>query len=144
MIGRYRLDGELGRGGMGIVYAAHDTQQGRDVALKVIAPEIGGDGGFAARFQREARIAVSFEHPHVVPVYEIGEDGGALFIAMRRVHGEDLGKVVRSEGALGSQGGGWRGRSRAPRRGARPRPRASRRQARQRLLTGSGEESTCT
>ena len=100
MIGRYRLDGELGRGGMGIVYAAHDTQQGRDVALKVIAPEIGGDGGFAARFQREARIAVSFEHPHVVPVYEIGEDGGALFIAMRRVYGEDLGKVVRSEGAL--------------------------------------------
>ena len=99
-IGRYRLDGELGRGGMGVVYAAYDVQHGRAVALKVISPEIVQDEEFAARFQREARIAVSLEHPHVVPVYETGEEDGALFIAMRRVDGPDLGKVVRDAGAL--------------------------------------------
>ena len=99
-IGRYRLDGELGRGGMGVVYAAYDVQHGRAVALKVISPEIVQDEEFAARFQREARIAVSLEHPHVVPVYETGEEDGALFIAMRRVDGPDLGKVVRDIGAL--------------------------------------------
>ena len=99
-VGRYRLDGEVGRGGMGVVYAAYDLQQGRPVALKVISPEIGRDVGFAARFRREARIAVSFEHPHVVPVYETGQDGDTLFIAMRRIDGEDLGEVVRNEGPL--------------------------------------------
>ncbi len=99
-VGRYRLDGELGRGGMGVVYAAYDVQQGRPVALKVITPEIGRDVGFAARFRREARIAVSFEHPHVVPVYETGQEGDTLFIAMRRIDGEDLGEVVRNEGPL--------------------------------------------
>jgi len=99
-IGRYRLDGELGRGGMGVVYAAYDVQHGRAVALKVISPEIVQDEEFAARLQREARIAVSLEHPHVVPVYETGEEDGALFIAMRRVDGPDLGKVVRDAGAL--------------------------------------------
>ncbi|MEA2217680.1 MAG: hypothetical protein QOJ35_306 [Solirubrobacteraceae bacterium] len=99
-IGRYRLDGELGRGGMGVVYAAFDVRQGRAVALKVISPEIARDEAFAARFQREARIAISLEHPNVVPVYETGQEGGALFIAMRRVDGEDLGKVVRGTGPL--------------------------------------------
>jgi serine/threonine protein kinase len=99
-IGRYRIDGELGRGGMGVVYAAYDLQQGRSVALKVIAPEIARDTAFAARFQREARIAVSLEHPNVIPVYETGSHKGALFIAMRRVDGADLGVVLAEQGAL--------------------------------------------
>lgn len=85
---------------MGVVYAAFDTQQQRAIALKVIAPEIARDLGFAARFLREARIAVSLEHPNVVPVYETGSHEGALFIAMRRVDGEDLGKAVAATGGL--------------------------------------------
>jgi predicted Ser/Thr protein kinase len=100
MIGQYRLDGELGRGGMGVVYAAYDTQQQRPVALKVVAPEIGRDAAFAARFLREARIAVSLEHPNVVPVYETGSSDGVLFIAMRRVDGADLGKAVAGSRGL--------------------------------------------
>jgi serine/threonine-protein kinase len=100
VIGHYRLDTELGRGGMGIVYAALDTRHGRWVALKVIAPHISSDEEFANRFMREARIAVTLEHPNVVPVYETGSDAGVLFIAMRLVHGADLSTVVQEQGAL--------------------------------------------
>ncbi len=99
-IGRYRLDAELGRGGMGVVYAAHDARHGRSVAIKLIAPHIARDHEFASRFMREARIAVTLEHPNVVPVYETGDDGGTLFIAMRLVDGADLAMVVREQGAL--------------------------------------------
>ena len=100
MIGRYRLDTELGRGGMGVVYAAYDARHGRSVALKLIAPHIARDDEFASRFMREARIAVTLEHPNVVPVYETGDDDGALFIAMRLVDGADLSTVVHEHGAL--------------------------------------------
>ncbi len=100
VIGHYRLDAELGRGGMGIVYAALDTRHGRWVALKVIAPHIASDEEFANRFMREARIAVTLEHPNVVPVYETGSDAGVLFIAMRLVHGADLSTVVEEQGPL--------------------------------------------
>ena len=100
MIGRYRLDREIGRGGMGVVYAAYDARHGRSVALKLIAPDIASDAEFASRFMREARIAVTLEHPNVVPVYETGDDDGALFIAMRLVDGADLSTVVHEHGAL--------------------------------------------
>jgi hypothetical protein len=99
-VGRYVLGTELGRGGMGVVYEAHDPAVGRTVAIKVIAPEMVDDGEFVARFEREMRIAATLEHPNVVPVYETGRDEGSLFIAMRRVLGSDLRSEVRDRGAL--------------------------------------------
>src|SRR4051812_27977786 len=92
--GGYKIEAELGRGGMGVVYAARQTSLGRRVALKVIAPELASDPAYAARFQRESRLAASIEHRNVVPLYEAGEQEGALFIAMRYVPGEDLRALV--------------------------------------------------
>jgi serine/threonine protein kinase len=99
-IGRYELLTELGRGGMGVVYRAHDTVVGRDVALKVISPDLASDPAFARRFEREMRIAARLEHQHVVPVYDTGREHDALFIAMRLIDGHDLREVIRIEGAL--------------------------------------------
>ena len=71
-----------------------------EVALKVIAPELAEDHRFRERFLRESRVAASLDHPHVVPIFNAGEDDGALFLAMRYVEGTDLGKLLAAEGAL--------------------------------------------
>jgi Protein kinase domain len=99
-LGRYVIERELGRGGMGAVFAARDERLGRLVALKVIAPALARDRIFRARFEREARIAATLEHPNVVPVYDAGEADGGLFIAMRFIDGHDLGREVAERGAL--------------------------------------------
>lgn len=96
----YVLEAELGRGGMGIVYAARQVSLGRRVALKVLAPELSEDPRFVARFKAESRLAASVEHPNVVPVYEAGEDDGLLFIAMRFVPGTDLRALLHGEERL--------------------------------------------
>ena len=70
------------------------------MALKVIVPELAADAQFRRRFEREARVAATLEHPHVVPVYEAGEQDGSLFIAMRFIDGRDLATEVRDHGAL--------------------------------------------
>jgi TolB-like protein/predicted Ser/Thr protein kinase/tetratricopeptide (TPR) repeat protein len=88
-IGRYRVDRELGRGGMGVVYAAYDEQLERPVAIKTIA-EHALDEQARKRFQREARTAACIRHPNVCHIYEIGEDGDELFIAMEFLEGESL------------------------------------------------------
>ena len=80
-IGRYRIGRKLGEGGMGIVYAARDERLGRDIALKTMS-SLARDDSARRRFWREARAAASVNHPNICQVYEIGEDGGALFIAM--------------------------------------------------------------
>ena len=99
-LGAYRLEAVLGRGGMGIVYRAIDTRLGRQVALKVLPPQYGGDETFRTRFLRESRVAASIDHPGVIPIYEAGEADGQLYIAMRHVEGADLGALLREEGAL--------------------------------------------
>jgi hypothetical protein len=100
LLGPYRIDGEIGRGGMGVVYRATDTRMDRRVALKVIAPDLAADPDFRARFQRESRVAATLEHPHIVPVYEAGHLDGQLFMAMRFIEGADLAAVVRDGGPL--------------------------------------------
>jgi DNA-binding beta-propeller fold protein YncE len=90
----YRLDEEIGRGGMAVVYRAHDPRLDRRVALKVLAPELARDEGFRRRFIRESRTAAAVDHPHIIPVFEAGESGGVLFIAMRYVEGGDVGTLI--------------------------------------------------
>jgi tRNA A-37 threonylcarbamoyl transferase component Bud32 len=96
----YRIERVLGRGGMSVVYLAHDLRLKRKVALKLLAPELAQDEGFRSRFLRESQLAASLDHPNVVPVYEAGEVDGLLYIAMRYVLGTDLKALLRAEGAL--------------------------------------------
>jgi hypothetical protein len=96
----YRIEYVLGRGGMSVVYLAHDLRLNRKVALKLLASELAEDEGFRVRFLRESQLAASLDHPNVVPVYEAGEVDGLLYIAMRYVPGTDLKALLRAEGAL--------------------------------------------
>ena len=99
-IAGYRIEGVLGRGGMGVVYCAVQRRLDRMVALKLIAPAFAQDPGFRERFERESRIAASIEHPNVIPVHEAGEHDGLLFISMRFVDGTDLRALISEEGRL--------------------------------------------
>ena len=94
------IEGIAGRGGMGVVYRARQQRPDRLVALKVIAPDLAGDPAFRARFERESGIAAQIEHPNVIPVYALGEDGATLYIAMRFVDGTDLRSLLTSERRL--------------------------------------------
>jgi hypothetical protein len=85
---------------MGVVYRARDPELDRIVALKVIAPELAAEEGFRVRFVREARVTAQLDHPNVIPVYDAGDDGGRLYIAMRWVEGTDLGRLIAEHGAL--------------------------------------------
>ena len=96
----YRLEALLGRGGMSVVYRAHDLALDRKVALKLLAPELAEDERFRSRFLRESRVAASLDHPNVIPIYEAGEAEGLLCIAMRYVEGTDLKALLRRNGAL--------------------------------------------
>ena len=87
--GKYRLDSELGRGGMGIVYQAYDIPNGRDVALKIINRDL-ANALTLQQFSREAEITAGLRHPHIVSVYETGTLEGAPFIVMELVRGKSL------------------------------------------------------
>jgi DNA-binding beta-propeller fold protein YncE/tRNA A-37 threonylcarbamoyl transferase component Bud32 len=96
----YRLDEVIGRGGMAIVYRAYDERLGRNVALKVLTPRLAPDDAFRRRFVREYRIAASVDHPNIIPIFEAGDAGGLLFIAMRFVHGGDVQTLLAEQGRL--------------------------------------------
>jgi hypothetical protein len=95
----YRIEGVVGRGGMGVVYRATELALDRPVALKLIAPEFAGDDSFRERFLRESRLAASIDHPGILPVYAAGEADGELFLATRFVTGTDLRSLI-DEGPL--------------------------------------------
>src|SRR5436190_15308022 len=99
----YRVESLLGRGGMGVVYRAHDLALDRKVALKVLAPELAEDVRFRERFLRESRLAASLDHPAIVPIYDAGGVAGQLYIAMRLVDGTDLKRLLAAEGPLDSE-----------------------------------------
>jgi serine/threonine protein kinase len=96
----YRIEEEIDRGGMGVVYRATDQRLERPVALKLIAPELAGNACFRQRFLRESKLAASLDHPNVVPIYEAGEAEDQLFIAMRYVEGSDLRTLLERESPL--------------------------------------------
>jgi serine/threonine protein kinase len=100
-IAGYKISDRLGRGGMGVVYLAEHLTLRRQAALKLIAPELGENESFRERFLREARIAAGLSHPNVVTVYDAGELGDLLYIAMQYVPGSDLARVLSREGRLG-------------------------------------------
>jgi len=94
IVSGYRVDGVLGEGGMGIVYRATQLSLNRTVALKVLAAELTADETFRERFRREGLLQASIDHPHIVTVYEAGETGDSLFLAMRLVRGPTLKEEV--------------------------------------------------
>ncbi len=92
-IGRYRVLGIIGQGGMGIVVKAHDPQLVRTVAIKLVRPRPGRDPAASedrARLLREARALAALSHPNVVPVYDVGEHGDELFVAMQFIAGSNM------------------------------------------------------
>ena len=93
-IGRYVIERKLGEGGMGVVYAARDDRLERTIALKTL-PALGNDDTAQQRLWREARAAARVNHPNICQIYEIGEDGGRLFIAMELLEGEALADRLR-------------------------------------------------
>jgi serine/threonine protein kinase len=93
----YHLDSVLGHGGIGIIFRATQTILGRRVALKVINPVLAGQDDLRTRFVREARAGAAVEHPNALPVYEVGDEDGLLFISMRYVDGPDLATEISRE-----------------------------------------------
>ena len=131
-IAGYRLEEQIGSGGMAVVFRAYDARLDRHVALKILAPGLARDDAFRQRFIRESRAAAAVDDPHIIPVFEAGEASGVLFIAMRFVRGGDVRTLLDQEGPLppargcrdhlpGGIGTGFRARARpgAPGREAR-------------------------
>ena len=96
----FKVMGELGRGGMGIVYLAIDVNLDREVAIKVLPAHLTEPSGVRDRFLREARTAAKLSHPNIVPVYRADEKDGVVFFVMRHVDGESLAERLASQGPL--------------------------------------------
>src|SRR5271154_2018467 len=97
---RYELNHLIARGGMAEVYRAHDRLLDRPVALKVLFPELSIDRTFVERFRREAQAAANLLHPHIVQVFDWGEDDGTYFIVMEFIDGRPLSSILRTAGPL--------------------------------------------
>jgi hypothetical protein len=99
-IAGYRLEEQIGQGGMAVVFRAQDERLERQVALKILSPALAADKTFRHRFIRESRSAAAADDPHIIPVFEAGDADGVLFIAMRYVPGGDVGALVKQMGPL--------------------------------------------
>src|SRR5207247_9801879 len=82
LAGRYSLERELGRGGMGVVYLAREVRLDRPVAIKLLPPHHAGDARLRERFLREARTAAKLSHPHIIPIFALHEVGAFVFFVM--------------------------------------------------------------
>ncbi len=100
LIGRYSLERELGRGGMGIVFLARDVALDRPVAIKLLPPALAGRPGLKERFLREAQTAAKLSQPNIVPIHAVEEAAGLVYFVMSFVDGETLGERLRTRGAL--------------------------------------------
>ncbi|HEY3190341.1 MAG TPA: protein kinase [Solirubrobacteraceae bacterium] len=99
-IGKYRVTDRIGRGGMGMIFKAHDPVLDRLVALKVISPEVEVTDELRARFFREAKACAKLNHPNIVTVYDMGEDESRLFIVMELLEGQELRQLIKANPAL--------------------------------------------
>src|SRR2546423_4952943 len=99
LAGRYSLERELGRGGMGIVYLAREVRLDRLVAIKLLPPARASDGKLRERFLREARTAAQLSPPHIIPIFTVDEGGEFVFFALAYVAG---GSPPQPEGRPGT------------------------------------------
>ena len=97
-LGRYTIQGLIGRGGMGTVYRATDPSLGRDVALKVLPAEVAADPDRIERFRREARALAALNHPHIVTIYSVEQEGDTHFLTMELVSGKPLDSLIGGRG----------------------------------------------
>ncbi len=100
LIGRYSLERELGRGGMGIVFLARDVALDRPVAIKLLPPAMAAQAGLRERFVREAQTAAKLSQPNIVPIHAVEQAGDLVWFAMAYVEGETLGERLRAKGPL--------------------------------------------
>lgn len=100
VLNRYKIVERLGGGGMSVVWKAYDLVLDRNVALKVLRPEMSEDDEFISRFRREAQSVASLSHPNIVNIYDVGEDSGLYFIVMELVEGETLRDRLKAKGKL--------------------------------------------
>lgn len=98
--GLYTIEGEIGRGGMGVVYRARDERLQRRVAIKVLPPELAFQQEIRERFSREAQTAARLSHPHVVPIYDVGDKDGLVYFVMMYIDGESVGARLKRRGQL--------------------------------------------
>src|SRR5438552_17562201 len=95
-IGPYEITSPLGEGGMGIVYRAHDTKLGRDVAIKALPDAFANDPDRLARFEREAQVLASLNHANIAHIYGLEETGETRCIVMELVEGETLAEILKA------------------------------------------------
>jgi serine/threonine-protein kinase len=105
LAGRYSLERELGRGGMGVVYLAREVRLDRLVAIKVLPPELAAHTPMRERFLREARTAAGLSHPHIVPIFAVDEIGSFVFYAMSYISGETLAQRIATRGPMPAREG---------------------------------------
>src|SRR5436853_265789 len=105
LAGRYSIDREIGRGGMGVVFLAHEVHLDRLVAIKVLPPERAADPALRERFLREVRLAARLSHPNIIPIHAVEETQAFVFFVMAFVDGDTLTDRVRARGPFpGSEG----------------------------------------
>ncbi len=98
--GQFRLEREIGRGGMGVVYLATDLQLRREVAIKTLPPHLAADAAVRDRFVREARTAAALSHPNIVPIYQAAERDGVVYFAMGYIPGDSLAEKLARDGCM--------------------------------------------
>jgi eukaryotic-like serine/threonine-protein kinase len=99
-IGKYKIVEKIGQGAMGEVYRAHDSVLNREIAIKTISSELGGDDALRKRFQREAQSAARLNHPNIITVYDYGEEQGKIYMAMELLDGADLKQAIARRAPL--------------------------------------------
>ncbi len=100
LVGEYDISGLLGRGGMALVYRAHELMLDREVAIKVLPPDMAFGSGMVERFKREAKTSAKLNHPNIIPIYRIGELKGTVYFVMKYVPGKGLDELMAERGRL--------------------------------------------
>ena len=99
-LGKYEIQAEIGKGGMGVVYLGYDPMLDRQVAVKVLAPHLVWEPGFVERFLREARAAARLKHASLVTIYDVGQEGDWYYFVMEYLEGQTVSQIIRQKGAL--------------------------------------------
>ena len=99
-LGKYQISEEIGRGGMGAVYKGYDPLLDRTVAVKILAPHLVWEQAFLERFLREARAAARLQHPNIIPVHDVGQEGDNYYFVMAYLPGPSLKQLIAQKGRL--------------------------------------------